>query len=456
MSAIPSDDALSAFRARIEGAAVLPADDGWDAARQPWNLIADQRPALVVEAASPADVAATVELARSSGLRIAAQGTGHGSARLPDLDGTILLRTGTMNAVEVDAGARTARVGSGAKWNDVVGAAVPHGLTGLHGSSGTVGVAGYLLGGGLGWLARSEGFACNHVRSFDVVTADGDVATVSAGAEPELFWALRGGAVAPAVVTAIEIELVELETAYAGALMWPLEEAPAVAHAWAEWTATVPEELTSTLKLLRLPPIPEIPEPLRGRSLVTVTLAYRGAAAEGAELIAPLRALADPYMDMVADVPAPALAQIAGDPEDPGPARVDGLTLSTLDEAAVDAYLELAGPGADVPLIHLEIRHLGGALDRSAPDHGALDVAGGTHAVGGVGIAMTPAMDGAIADVLIAVEERLAPWRAETSLFNLCEGLRGYSGAFPPAIAERLTTVRSTYDPEGLLTGVYA
>jgi FAD/FMN-containing dehydrogenase len=456
MSALPSDDALKSFRSTLDGAALAPADPGWDQARAPWNLVTDQVPGLVVEAASAADVAATVALAKASGMRIAPQGTGHGAARMPDLTDAILLRTGRLDEVDVDAAARSARVGSGVRWKQVVGEAAPHGLAALHGSSGTVGVAGYVLGGGLGWLARTEGFTCNHVNSFEVVTADGEIREASAASEPELFWALRGGAVAPAVVTAIEVELVELETAYAGALMWPIERAAEVAHGWLEWTKTIPDEMTTVLKLLRLPPLPAIPEPLRGRSLVAVTLAFRGGETEGAELVAPLRAIADPYLDMVAAVPAPALADIAGDPQDPTPGRGDGFMLSDVDDAAIDAYVELAGPDADVPLIHLELRHLGGALDRGSPDHGALDVAAGRFLLYGIGAAMSPELDGAITGTLAAIRERMEPWRAPCALFNFAELLPGYEGCFPAETAARLAAAKEAYDPEGMLTGVYS
>lgn len=456
MSPSVSDDALTAFRSGLDGAAFAPADEGWEAARQPWNLIADQRPGLVVEAASTADVAATIELAKSSGVRVSAQGTGHGSARMPGLEETILLRTATMNSVAVDPSARTATIGAGAKWGDVLGAAVPHGLTGLHGSSGTVGVAGYVLAGGLGWLARSEGFTCNHALSFELVTAEGEVKTVSRDSEPELFWALRGGAAAPVVLTSIECELVELQTAYAGALMWPMEQATEVAQGWREWTETIPDELTSTIKLLRFPPLPEIPEPIRGRNLVAITLTYRGGEDEGAELVAPLRAIAEPYMDMLGTVPAPALAEIAGDPQDPVSGRGDGFLLSSFDEAAVDAYVEVAGAEADAPLIFLEVRHLGGALDRSSPDHGALDVAGGSHLVYGIGMSMSPEMDAAVSASLAGISERLSPWRADCNLFGFAELQSGFAGSFPAATAKRLERVRSDYDPDGLISGIWS
>jgi len=449
-----SEEVLSNLRSDLDGDVLQPGDAGWDAGRQPWNLIADQQPALVVQAASAADVAKTVSFAAANGLKVAPQGTGHGAARMPDLAGAILLKTARMGEVTVDPDARTARVGGGAQWSAVVGAAAQHGLAALHGSSGTVGVAGYTVGGGVGWLARSEGFACNHVVSLEVVTADGEIRRIFRDSEPELFWALRGGGGGQAIVTELEIELVELETAYGGALMWPIEQASEIAQAWRKWTETVPEELTSTIKLVRFPPFPELPDPIRGRALVVVTFVFRGGEEEGAELAAPLRAVAEPYLDMVSTLPAPALAEIAGDPKDPVPGRGDGFLLASLEEATIDAYVDLAGPDVDVPLIALEIRHLGGAMDRPGEDHGALDVAAGSHLVYAIGAAMSPELDGAIIGTLTAIKERMAPWRSGHNQFGFAEMESGVDGSLDPAIVDRLDAVRATYDPDHLIVGI--
>ena len=209
----------------LRGAVITPEDAGWDAARTPWHLLADQRPALIVLARDATDVAETVRFARSRGLRVAAQSTGHGADALGPLNDAVLLRTVGMNDVVVDPLERTARVGAGARWSDVIAAAAPHGLTGLHGFSAGVGVAGYVLGGGLGWLSRRYGLASDHVRSFEVVTADGERRHVDRDHEPDLCWALRGGGGAGVIVTSIELELIALREAYAGALLWPMARA---------------------------------------------------------------------------------------------------------------------------------------------------------------------------------------------------------------------------------------
>ena len=252
----------------------------------------------------------------------------------------------------------------------MIAPAAEHGLACLHGMSGGVSVTGYTLGGGLGWLARREGLAASHVRSFEVVTADGERRTVDAELEPDLFWALRGGGVAPAIVTALEFDLFELREAFAGALLWPIDRARELLHAYREWTASVPDALTSTLRLMRFPPLPELPEPLRGRALVMVTLAFAGPESGGAELVAPLRRVAKPYLDTLGTIPAAALGDLAGDPQDPVPGVGDGVLINELTAGVADACVELAGPEAQTPLTALEVRHLGGALRSRTQDPG--------------------------------------------------------------------------------------
>ena len=289
----------------------FPGDPGWDEARRAWNLAVDQRPAAVALPETVDDVVAAVDHARTVGLRVAVQGTGHG-ARHDLLDGTLLVNMARMTGVDIDAGARVARVAAGTIWIDVVDAAIEHGLTALHGSSQDVGVVGYSLGGGIGWLARTHGLSSSSVLSAQVVTADGEVVRAAAPERPEEV-AVRLG-----VVTEVEIALYPVTEAYAGWLIWPMERAGEVLGAWAEWTRDAPEEVTSVGRMLQLPPIPDIPEILRGRQVVVVEAAYQGDEASGRELLAPLLAL-EPEIDTFATVPARASSESSIQPlETPG------------------------------------------------------------------------------------------------------------------------------------------
>ena len=364
-----ADRDLEALRAALAGQVFVAGQAGYDQARQAWNLAVDQRPSVVVEAGSAAGVAQAVRYARARGMRIAPQGTGHGAAPLEPLDGAMLLRTTRMRQVDIDPATRTARAEAGAVWQDVIVPAAEHGLAGLAGSSPGVGVAGYTLGGGLGWLARRYGLAANSVTAAELVTPGGDLVRADAGHEPDLFWAVRGGG-GVGVVTALEMRLYPVRELYAGDLFFPIQRAAEVLHAWREWTATVPDEVTSIGHLLRLPPLPEVPEPLRGRAFAILEAACLGDAGTGAELIGPLRRLG-PEVDTVAMIPAAALGQLNMDPPQPVPGAGDGAFLADFPAAAIDALPPWPGPDAGTPPASVEIRHLGGALARPAPGGGA-------------------------------------------------------------------------------------
>jgi FAD/FMN-containing dehydrogenase len=328
----------------------------------------DQRPVVVVEAESAADVAQAVRYARAHGMRIAPQGTGHGTAPLEPLDGAMLLRTTRMRQVRIDPAARTACAQAGAVWEDVTVPVGQHGLAALAGSSPDVGVTGYTLGGGLSWLARRYRLAANSVTAAELVTPGGDLIRADAGHEPDLFWAVRGGG--GGVVTALEMRLYPVRELYAGDLFFPIARAAEVLPAWPEWTATAPDEITSIAHLVRLPPLPELPEPLRGRAFVMVEAACLGDADAGAELTGPLRRLG-PELDTFAMFPASALGQLNMDPPQPTPSQGDGAFLTDLPAAAIDALVAAAGPDAETPPDSVEVRHLGGALARPGPGGGA-------------------------------------------------------------------------------------
>ncbi len=280
---------------------LTPTDATWDAERGAFNVLLDQQPAGIAVPDSADDVVEIVRAAAADGMRVAAQRTGHSAAPLGSLAETVLVRTGGLGGVEIDAGAGRGRVGAGALWGDFVPAASEHGLAALHGSTPTVGIAGYSLGGGVSFYGRKHGLACNRVSAIELVTADAELRRVDAANDPDLFWALRGGGGSFGVVTALEFDLLELPEVFAGALFFPAERAGEVLHAWHEWTATVPEEVTSVGRLMNFPPIPEIPEPFRGKSFAVVEVIHCGDSAEGEELVAPLRALG-PEMDTIAAV----------------------------------------------------------------------------------------------------------------------------------------------------------
>ena len=400
--------------------AYFPGDPKWDDVRRAWNLAVDQQPAAVFVPESADDVAEAVDFARRNGLRVALQGTGHGAAPLGSLEDTVLVKTHLMQEIEIDCARRRARAGAGVIWEQVVEPATAYGLTALHGSSPDVGVVGYTLGGGIGWLARRYGLAANSVTAVELVTADGEHVRADADNEPDLFWGVRGGSGNFGAVTAIEFALYPVEHAYAGWLVWPWERSRDVLTRWAELTETFPDTITSLARILRLPPAPFIPEPFRGRDLVVVEAAYLGEEERGRELLAPLREL-NPEMDTFATVPALALTRLHQDPEGPTPGAGDGGMFDRLTPEAIDAYLEVTGPGSDSPLISAEIRQLGGALGTPAPGGGALSYLDGGFVNYSVGIAPTPEAAAAAAARAALAKETLGRYGRGRSYANFAE-----------------------------------
>ena len=329
----------------LDGEVFTPADPEWNEARLAWNLAADQHPAAVVYAESAADVVAVVGYARDNGLHVTTQGTGHFANTIASFDDTILLKTSRLRGLEIDPEAQTARAEAGVLWEEVSLAAAEHGLAALAGSSPDVGVVGYTLGGGVGWLARRYGLAANSVVAVELVTADGRHVRSDRDNEPDLFWAVRGGGGSFGIVTAIEFALYPVAEVYAGILFFPFERSAEILNAWREWVEDTPREVTSAGRLMQFPPIPAIPEPLRGQSFVIVEAAYIGSEEDGAELLQPLRELG-PVMDTFAMIPSEDLRHLHMDPPQPVPGVGDGISLADLTPETVGALVAVAGPGS--------------------------------------------------------------------------------------------------------------
>ena len=439
----------------LAGPVVAPGDEGWDAARAAWNLAIDQNPALVAVPHSIEDVQAIVAYAAGNGLRIAMQGTGHNAAAIDSLAGSILVRTHELRGVAIDVEQRSARVLAGDIWDDVVQPASKVGLMPLAGSSPDVGVVGYSLGGGIGWMARKHGLAANSVTAIELVTAEGDLIRADAEHHAELFWSLRGGGASPAAVVAMEMELYAVPELVSGALFFDAGRTREVFQAWREWVRTVPEELTSCVRLLQFPPLPDIPEPMRGNSFAVVEATLLGSEEEAARLLAPLRALGA-QMDTVAPVAPAALVRLHMDPEHPVPGIGGGQLLRSLEPSTIDALMDAVGPGTDSPLLSLEIRHLGGALAVVPEHHGALATLDGSFIAFGVGIPMDADVAAAIRGALGAMEGALAPDAAERSYLNFAERPGAAKEAFDATTIERLRAVRAAYDPEGMFRAAHA
>ncbi|MFI8876140.1 FAD-binding oxidoreductase [Streptomyces sp. NPDC055243] len=431
-----------------------PGDDGYAEEIAGFQTGFTQRPAIVFGAESADDVVAAVSYAADAGLPIGVQATGHG---LPGAsEGGVLISTRRMDSVRIDADARTVTVGAGVRWGQVVEAAAAHGLAPLNGSAPGVGAVSYTLGGGLGILAREFGYAADHVRWLDVVTADGTLRRVTARAEPELFWGLLGGGANLGVVTALEIGLVPVARLYGGAIEFDGGEVdPAdVLRAYEAWTRTVPRELTSSVAALVYPDIPQLPPHLRGRYLVTVRVAYTGSEASGERLVAPLREIGPTVSDSLREMPYTDSHTIHSDPDFPHSYYGDSVVVRELDVAAACELLALTGPAAEQMHV-VQINQLGGALAKPAGNAVPYRDAGWLVRV----LSPFEAGDDAGLDAVRAVQARafglFAP-EVEGRLLNFAfaAGDRP-EGLYDAGTRKRLAGLKATYDPANLFRRNY-
>lgn len=415
-----------------------------------FNTAVTHRPAVVVAATRAADVAAAVRYAGAQGLSVTVQATGHG-ASAPAV-GTVLVSTRQMQGLRVDPVARVARVEAGVRWRDVIDAAAPHGLAPLSGSSSGVGVVGYTLGGGMGHLARRHGFAADHVRSVELVTPAGELRVVTAASDPELFWAVRGGQGGFGVVTAMEFDLFEVPEFFGGALIFPAVAVEDVLRAFARWAPKLPEGVTTSVALLRLPPSANVPPPMRGVVSLALRFGFMGGAAQGEVLLAPMRQVATPVLDSVGPMPFAAVDAIHMDPHEPMPAVTRGVLLRTMTDGLVDRLLEIAGPGVEIPLAVVELRLMEGALSRPAAIPNAVSGRDGRFALTVVAPAPPPLADIA-PGIAAGVVDAFRPWSTGTSLANFAG-----NGVEPATVwsahdLDRLRRIKAEVDPGNLFGG---
>jgi FAD/FMN-containing dehydrogenase len=288
------------------------------------------------------------------------------------------------------------------------------------------------------------------VVAAEVVTADGAVRRIDRDHDADLFWALRGGGGAFAAVLSLDIQLVPLRTVYAGSMLWPMERAAEVLHAWRVWTHDAPDTVTSIARLLRYPPLPDLPEQLRGRRFVAVEAAFLEEADRPDIWLRPFRAL-KPEIDSFIVSAAPDLGQLHGDPAQPVPALSDHRLLRELPSDAVDALLACAGEAADLPLLAVDLRHLGAAMGTGAAHHGVLDRIDATYALFAVGLPVTPELGAAIPPALDRLRDALAGWSADTSYLNFADRPVDPARLFGPDTFARLQAVKAAYDPRQLL-----
>jgi hypothetical protein len=441
-------DAATDLRATVSGVVAGPDDPDY-ARATPWNVAIRSQPSAVVFAESPADVAATLRVAERHQLTVGVQSTGHGA--LPIDAGTILLHTSGLTECTVDPQSRTARVGAGVKWQQVIDAAAPHGLAALAGSAPNVGVVGFLTGGGIGPLVRTVGLSSDHIRSFELVTGRGEILHVTPENHAELFWGLRGGKGTLGIVTAVEIELLPIAELYGGAIYFDGSDAAAVLRTWRDWSATLPEEANTSIALLQLPPLPGVPPQLAGKLTVAVRYASLADPAAAEAVFATIRAIAVPLIDAVGPMPYAAMGAIHADPVDPMPTFERSTLLGELTDSAVDSLITLAGPDSHSPQIVVELRLLGGAMSRPAAQRSAFCHRAAAFNLMVIG-ALVPPIAQHVPEHAAAILDVVAPWSVgELPNFAPGSDAARLGRCYDDDTLVWLGALAEQHDPKGLL-----
>jgi len=431
----------------VAGPVLVPGDEGYPAEHTGFDLSVPQRPALIVGATTTDDVVAAVQFARSHGLFVGVQATGHGPTVAAD--GGLLLNTGRMNAIHVDSVNRTARLQAGTQWTEVIEAAAPFGLAPLSGSAPSVGAISYSLGGGIGVLSRRFGFGADHVRAIEVVTADGALRRVTAEDSPDLFWAMRGAGSNFGVVTSIEVDLVAVPELHAGGLFFPGDQRADVLAAFVQCATTAPDALSLSAAVYTFPDLPDLPAAVRGRHCCHVRVTHQGPAAEAEPFLGTLRGAGTVLLDTVRSLPLTEIGTIHNDRTAPLDVHSRSLVLRRLDPGLVDVVVAHSAPDA-ASLV--ELRHLGGALGRPPAVANAVGHRGG---VANLFTTAYPTDDHTVADTeqqrLLA---DLEPWSDGGALSTFLLGGKvtpaDVRAAFRPKDYDRLVELKTAWDPDNI------
>jgi FAD/FMN-containing dehydrogenase len=444
--AAPAD--LATLAATFKGRISAPDDADYETLRRVFDARYDRRPALIVRPVDTADVARAVLFARAAGLPIAVRAGGHSVAGYGTADGALVINLSEMRGVEIDPERRVGRAQGGVTAGEYTTAAAAHGLVTPFGDTATVGLGGLTLGGGMGWLTRKHGLTIDSLLAAEVVTAEGEILTASASSHPELFWAIRGGGGNFGVVTAFEYRLHPLGMVTGGMLLLPAT--PETIAGCVRESLAAPDELTMIAMVMRIPPMPFVPESHHGALGLLILPVHAGDLEAGQAAMAPFRALAEPIADMVAPMPYPAMYDLLGEEPPAAGMAVRSLMLDGLSLADAEAIVDRMGT-PDAAMSMFQVRVLGGAAARVPAE--ATAYAHRERPVLAVAIAPymdLPQADQALAWATAAIGDLALHGQGVYSNFLEDEGEARVRAAYPGGAYERLVEAKRQYDPQNL------
>lgn len=450
MASVLNQTALHELSDQISGTILRPDDAEYEESRRGWNLNINQFPALIVIVNDVQDIVASVRYASAHNLGVSVQLTGHG-IKSP-ADDNLLIVTKQLKGVTVDVAARTARTEGGTIWQEVLDAATPHGLAPLLGTSPHVGVVGYTLGGGIGWLGRQYGLAADSVHAIDVVTPDGEFHHTTPTQDGDLFWGLLGGGGNFGVVTAIEFALYPVATLYGGTLTYPGTTAKEALHFYREWLKGVPEALTSSIAIIKYPEMPQLPDTMRGKIFVLLRAAYAGEATKGEELLQAWLDWQAPLSNTFRSMPFAEAATITNDSVAPVPLYTTSDMLGELSDAAIELIV-LYATNPQSPVILSELRHAGGAIARADGNANAVSNRDAAFYLTIGGPTFTPESRKAMEEYIPLYKRELHPYLHGGIYMNLTNGDEARArvkDAYTPEKYERLLALKAKVDPKNL------
>lgn len=447
MGLVDQHDIISELRAALSGRVIAPDDAGYDAARTVFYGGIDRRPALIARVANAADVARVITHARATGLELAVRSGGHSVAGHSVSDGGIVLDLADMKALAIDPERRTAWAEAGLTAGEYTAAAAAYGLATGFGDTGSVGIGGITLGGGVGYLVRKYGLTIDNLIAADIVTADGQLRRVDGATNPDLFWAIRGGGGNFGVATRFQFRLHEVDTIVGGMLLLPAT--PDVIAGFVAAAEAAPEELSTIANVMPAPPMPFVPAEQRGRLVVMAIMAYAGPAEAGQRAIAPFRALATPVADLIRPMPYPEIY-----PPDEGgyhpTAVARTMFVDSIDRGVAETIVDHL-EASDAAMRVAQIRVLGGAMARVPPDATAF-----AHRASRIMVNVASfyqgSQDRARRDAWVsgfAAALRQDDAGAYVGFLG-DEGAARVRAAYPAATWDRLRAIKARYDPANL------